>query len=145
MVDKSLDGQFKLVAQRLDSIKKDINEATKDALDQVADEIVITAQDIIKEEAFDTGALFESGKVITPPIEEAGTRERLSREVSFGGATRAGVTKSAPRGVVEYAAVVHELGTGGKGPPVKFLTRALNEHTNKIVGIFRQAYKDVIR
>lgn len=144
---KSNLGQYQLVQQRLDSVRKDITKEVEQSLDDVADEVLIEAQDIIRAEAYDTGALHESGVVLTPPKEKSGSRERLSRTVSFGGRTRAGATRNAPSGIVDYAATVHDVGTGAGGQftPVRYLTRALQEVQPKIAGRFRKALKDILR
>lgn len=136
---------FNQVIQRLDTVRKHIDEGAEAALNDAALEVLQRAQAIIRAEAYDTGALHESGDIIDPPISQTATRQVLSRTVVFGGATRAGATKNAPSGIVRYAAVVHEVGTGGRGPAVRFLIRAIQETQSKILGKFRKAFTRIVR
>lgn len=104
-----------------------------DDVNAVAEGIVSEAAEIVLARAVenapeDTGALRESGRVETEHTESG-----ANAWVAFGGDYSVTPTKNAPKGVVTYAAFVHEdmersYRTGGP----KYLERAISETRSQV-------------
>ena len=126
---------FKNVVLHLTRIMKIESRRSRRLLDDITELVFAKSQQNVP---VDTGALKSSGRIIKRENAAIGTgRVYMANSIEYGGKSGIGPTRNAPDGIVDYAAIVHDLHK-------PFLTLAVMDAEDEIKRRVRKRQQQIV-